>query len=175
VINIIPEAIALVSGVLVGFILAETILGIKKEREDVKAIVDEKTTAVSEILKDSSGTMFKEQTDISYTPSDFQDLIGYLSDKYMLLDLTLSTSEGLPVASNSTSPEEDAAIAPEILRMLGEMVDSDKIIISGKNEKILVFRADPEIIVHARVRRDITAIEIEKLKDEITRFMEGYM
>ena len=169
-IRIIAESVALASGVLIGFAVTEVILGEKKKSEEIKTIIeikDEKAATISGILKEPSG--------VDYVPTDFQDLVDHLRDKYMLLDLTISTSEGLLVASNSQSAEEDAATSPEILRMLGGMLDSDVITISGKDEKIIVFRVDPEIIAYARVKRDIAAVEIERMKEEIIRFMEGYL
>ncbi len=187
-INIISSTLFEVASLILGGILGAVITKIILERKENKEIKEdttkeetreERVVPVQKKLKSSSEPIIKEQININYIntnyiPTDFQDLVNYLSDKYMLIDITLLTSEGLPIASNSNTPEEDAAIAPEILRIVGEIVKSDKIIISGKNEKILVFKIHPEVIAYTRVRREITGIEIEKLKEEITKFMEVY-
>jgi len=102
-------------------------------------------------------------------PQDFKDLVSYLSDKYMLINLTISTYEGLPVASNSPTPDEDSALAPEILRLLRDIVESDKILISGGNKKVLVFNVGEDLIVHARVNRDLSLPEIEEGNTELFR------
>ncbi len=173
------EAASLILGGILGAVITKIILERKENKEIKEDTTKEKTreritAPVQKKLESSPEPILRERINTNYTPTDFQDLVNYLSDKYMLIDITLLTSEGLPIASNSNSPEEDAAIAPEILRIVGEIVKSDKIIISGKNEKILVFKIHPEVIAYTRVRREITGIEIEKLKEEITKFMEVY-
>jgi len=175
------EVVSLILSGVLGAVITKIILKRKENKEIKEDTTREKTTkettvTVQKNLEPSPNpTILRERINTNYTPTDFQDLVNYISDKYMLIDITLLTSEGLPIASNSNSPEEDAAIAPEILRIVGEIVKSDKIIISGKNEKILVFKIHPEVIAYTRVRREITGIEIEKLKEEITKFMEVYM
>jgi len=147
-----------------GFVLTETFL--KKPKEKIIQI-DESPT-ISELSN--------EATRIDETPpNDIQALVDYLRDKYMLLNVTLSTTEGLLVASNSPSAEEDAAMAPEILRMASKIVNADRIVVSGENGKILVFKVNPEIVAHIRVTKDLTESEIKRLKEEITRFMEEYL
>ena len=140
-----------------------------KTEVDVKTLVKDESITPVRVLKESADTGYE------YTPSDFQDLVNYLRDKYMLIGITLTTAEGLPIASNSPFAEEDAAAAPEILKMVNRMVDSDRVMISGRDEKIIVLSVDPEIVAHIRTKRELAAVELERLREEIIRFVEGYL
>jgi len=93
----------------------------------------------------------------------------------MLTDVTLLTPEGLPIASNSSSPEEDAAIAPELIKIGKSMLNSSRIIISGENTRILVMQVSPDVLLHARVARDISRREIERVGEEIKIILEGML
>ena len=105
-------------------------------------------------------------------PSDFNELVRYLNDKYMLLDVTLATYDGLPIASNSQNPEEDSAMAPELLKMIMKQMNTDTAVISGRDYKLAIFEVSPDIICYARLRRDISIAELDRIRREICDFME---
>ncbi len=121
----------------------------------------------------------KVETKVSILPSknpsvdvkDFNELVGYLRDKYMLENVTLSTYEGFPIASTLEDPEELSALAPELLKSVRTISDIKEVVISGKGENIAVFEVNPEIICTLQAKRDIYHAEIEKIKSEILNFV----
>ncbi len=58
----------------------------------------------------------EEEEEEEKRPMSFDEFIEHLTKKYMLVDATISNKEGLLVASNSKTPEDDAAMAVEIAR-----------------------------------------------------------
>lgn len=105
-------------------------------------------------------------------PKDFTDLVKMLRDKYMLSEVTLSTYEGLPIASTLRDPEEISALAPEILKDVGKILNSKEIVVGGRAYKMSIFEVTPEVICTVQTTRDLPFVEIEKIKDEIRKFME---
>ncbi len=105
-------------------------------------------------------------------PKDFEELVKLLKDKFMVSDVTLSTTDGFPIASTIEDPEEISALAPELLKSVGRVLKSRDFIISSKDRKIAVFEINPEIICTIQADRDIHFVEIEKIREEILKFME---
>ncbi len=111
-------------------------------------------------------------------PMSFDEFIDHLTKKYMLVDATISNKEGLLVASNSKTPEDDAAMAVEMARKVRSIYGGVKEIILGtEGEKRYIFRlpTEEEIIAHVRTKRDLTYPEIRNFKRDLLNFMEGYI
>jgi predicted regulator of Ras-like GTPase activity (Roadblock/LC7/MglB family) len=111
-------------------------------------------------------------------PMSFDEFIEHLTRKYMLVDATISNKEGLVVASNSKTPEDDAAMAVEMARKVRNIYGGVKEIILGtEGEKRYIFRlpTEEEIIAHLRTKRDLSYPEIRNFKKDIMNFMEGYV
>jgi hypothetical protein len=90
--------------------------------------------------------------------------------------ITLATPDGFPIASTSDKPEEESAIAPEILGKVGKRVfNTGEVILSGKDYKLSVFEVNKDVIGFVKSSRDIHFIEIEKIRGEINRFLEVKM
>lgn len=163
------EVLAIVSGGVLGFGVTWAYLShaIKEEKTKEEEMRRVKVSAVTSSIEP------KAEVKIDKPPSDLSEFVEYLSNKYMLSDVTLLTPDGLPIASNSSAPEEDAAIAPELLKVGKGLLNSSRIIISGENTKVLVMQITPDIMLHARVARDISRREIERIGDEVKMVLEG--
>jgi len=105
-------------------------------------------------------------------PRDFNELVRYLRDRFMLSDVTLATTDGFPIASTGENPEEISALAPEILKKVGGILNSRSIILSGKDYRMGVFEINQDVIGCVKSGRDIHLVEIEMIRDEVNRFME---
>jgi hypothetical protein len=166
------EFIVAVFGITFGYIITRKILKrIESSRSEKNVIeIDDKIIKDklirTSMAESSSKDFSKEQ------PSDFNELVRYLNDKYMLLDVTLATYDGLPIASNSQNPEEDSAMAPELLKSIMKQMNTDTAIISGRDYKLAIFEVSPDVICYARLRRDISIAEIDRIRKEIREFME---
>jgi len=155
------EVLAVVLGVFFGYIVTRAL--IKRESHEKVKYIPAKNTVKEGVVKPSP---MKE-------PEDFNELVRYLRDKFMLLDVTLATPDGFPIASTSDKPEDESAIAPEILRKIGKNVfNSNEVILLDKNYKLGVFEINPDIIGFIKATRDIHFIEIDKIKKEVNRFLE---
>jgi hypothetical protein len=155
------EVIAIVLGILLGYYITRIVVG-RRSVEMVK-YMPAKNTVREEVIKHSP---IKE-------PEDFNELVKSIRDKFMLLDVTLATSDGFPIASTSDKPEDESAIAPEILRKIGKNVfNSKEVILLGKDYKLGVFEINPDVIGFIKASRDIHFIEIDKIKNEVNRFLE---
>jgi len=155
------EVLAVVLGVFLGYFMTRFL--IKRESREKVKYIPAKNTVKEDVVKPSP---IKE-------PEDFNELVKYLRDKFMLLDVTLATPDGFPIASTSDKPEEESAIAPEILRKIGQNVfNSNEVILLGKNYKLGVFEINPDVIGFIKASRDIHFIEIDKIKREVSRFLE---
>ncbi|WP_456467755.1 hypothetical protein [Archaeoglobus sp.] len=164
------EILAVVCGGVVGFAATWKFVSTglkeekKKEEEIRKAKISSISTAVERKVAESR---------MAKPPSDLSEFVNYLSDKYILGEITILTPEGLPVVSNSSTAEEDAAIAPEILRVARRLLNSNRIVLSGEDSRILVMQANPDVILHAKIARDISKKEMDRIRDEINMVMEG--
>lgn len=138
--------------------------GKKKRRGNKKAKISTISTMVESKVSESK---------MVSPPSDLSEFVDYLSDKYILGEVTILTTEGLPIVSNSTTAEEDAAIAPELLKVAKSLLNSDRIVLSGEDTRVLVIQANPDILLHAKIARDISKREMDKIKEEVNTVMEG--
>jgi predicted regulator of Ras-like GTPase activity (Roadblock/LC7/MglB family) len=162
------EIVAVTSGGAIGYLVTWKLLEMQR-REEEREILRKKREVISEVAEKVS----EERSE--NVPKDLQELVDYLCDKYMLYDLTLLTHDGLPIASNSSDPIEDAAIAPEVLKTVRELVSSDKIVVSGEDKKLVVFEVNSDVVLYARTVRDLTSKQVEMLKNEVNSFLEGYL
>ena len=165
-------AIAIIGGIAIGYFFAKKLLkraisgNLEKDFMLAKEkFIKDKITKVTADESSSKGSS-KDQ------PLDFNELVNYLNDKYMLVDITLATYDGLPIASNSQNPEEDSAMAPELLKIIMKQMNTDTAIISGRDYKLAIFEVSPDVICYARLRRDISIAEIDRIRKEIREFME---
>uniref|UniRef100_A0A7C3RAP7 Roadblock/LAMTOR2 domain-containing protein n=1 Tax=Archaeoglobus fulgidus TaxID=2234 RepID=A0A7C3RAP7_ARCFL len=165
------EVIVIVLGGVLGFGVTWAYLSQAMRQEKAK----EEEIRIAKVSTVTSSIEPKGEIKIDKPPSDLTEFVEYLSGKYMLTDVTLLTPEGLPIASNSSSPEEDAAIAPELIKIGKSMLNSSRIIISGENTRILVMQVSPDVLLHARVARDISRREIERVGEEIKIILEGML
>ncbi|WP_290598197.1 MULTISPECIES: hypothetical protein [unclassified Archaeoglobus] len=166
------EVLAIVCGGFLGFaatwkFVSTSIKEEKKKEEEIRrAKISSISTAVEKRVSESKMTK---------PPSDLSEFVDYLSDKYILGEITILTPEGLPIVSNSSTYEEDAAVAPEIMRVARRLLNSDRIVLSGEDSRILVMQANPDIILHAKIARDISKREMDRIRDEVNMVMEGLL
>ncbi|AAB90024.1 MULTISPECIES: hypothetical protein [Archaeoglobus] len=163
------EVLAVVSGGLLGFGVTWAYLNYALKEEKAK----EEEVMRAKISNVTSSVEPKLETKMEKPPSDLSEFVDYLCNKYMLSDVTLLTPDGLPIASNSPTPEEDAAIAPELIKVGKGMLNSSRILLSGENTRVLVMQVNPDVLLHARVARDISKREIERIGEEVNMVLEG--
>jgi predicted regulator of Ras-like GTPase activity (Roadblock/LC7/MglB family) len=171
----IVETLAVISGGLIGFSITWKLVekGIKEEEMKVQEVQKAKVSVISEAIAKKEETTITEPKKDDFVPTSLSELVDHLRDKYMLYDVTILTPEGLPIASNSETPDEDAAMAPELLKVARRMFNTDKVTISSEKGKLIVLQASPEIILHARTTRDLPEPAIERLKNDTERLLEG--
>lgn len=159
------EFLAALFGFLLGFLATWRFVEIGVKRE-----VKERGEKVTKVPI----TQVVEKTqEVAKKIENLEDLVKYISTKYMLTEVTLLTPEGLPIVSNSSTVDEDTANAPEIIKIANNLLNSDRIIISGGEMKIVVMQINPQVILHAKVIRDISKAEMEKLRVEVNSLLEG--
>jgi len=90
----------------------------------------------------------------------------------MLAEITILTPEGLPIVSNSSTVDEDVASALEMLRVANRLLNSDRLVIGSGDVRIVVLHINPEVILHAKVMRELSKTELEKIKTEINDLLE---
>ncbi|MEM4291095.1 MAG: hypothetical protein QXR50_00090 [Archaeoglobaceae archaeon] len=162
------ETLAVVAGFSIGFVATWKFveIGIKKEtREETPRVA--KITEIIERVEKTSEQIKK--------PENLDELIKYISTKFMLAEVTLLTPEGLPIASNSSTVDEDTATAPEIIKIANALLRSDRIVIGGGENRILAIQISPDVILYAKVTREFSRAEIEKLKIEVNSLLEGLL
>ncbi len=165
------EALAVICGGLLGFAATWKFVtaGMKEKKlEDVEAR-RAKISTISEMVES------KAVEPVLKPPSDLREFVDYLSEKYMLGEVTILTPEGLPIVSNSKTADEDAAIAPELLKVAKRLLNSSRILLSGEGGRIMVIQANPDIILHAKVARDVSGREMDRIQEEINTIMEGLL
>ncbi len=162
------ELIAVVAGGVIGFAATWKFVqsSIREEKERIEEIRKAKVATISGV--ESIAPPAPEKP-----PADLREFVDYISERYMLKEVTLLTPEGLPITSNSRSAEEDAAIAPEILKVAKRLMGSDRIFVSSGDERVLVMQVNPDVILHAKIARDISKKEVDSLKEEVNSIMEG--
>ncbi|MEM0202875.1 MAG: hypothetical protein QXO16_00740 [Archaeoglobaceae archaeon] len=163
------ETLAVVAGFSIGFVATWKFveIGIKKEtREETPRVA--KIAGITERVE-------KTPEQITKKPENLDELIKYISTKFMLAEVTLLTPEGLPIASNSSTVDEDTATAPEIIKIANALLRSDRIVIGGGENRILAIQISPDVILYAKVTREFSRAEIEKLKIEVNSLLEGLL
>lgn len=163
------EILAIVAGFLIGFVATWRFveIGVKKEvREEVPRVA--KITGITERVEKSPEITIKK-------PENLDELVKYISEKFMLAEVTLLTPEGLPIASNSSTTDDDVASAPEVIRIANDLLRSDRIVIGGGENRILAVQINPDVILYAKITRELSRAEIEKLKLEVNSALEGLL
>ena len=165
------EVLAGIFGGLVGFVAKWKFItaGIEEKKLEEVEARRAKISTISEIVESRVAEPELKP------PSDLHEFVEYLSEKYILGEVTILTSEGLPIVSNSTTADEDAAIAPELLKVARRLLNSNRILLSGENERIMVIQANPDIILHAKVARDVSIREMDRIQEEVNTIMEGLL
>ncbi|WP_456327525.1 hypothetical protein [Archaeoglobus sp.] len=148
-------------GVTIGY--AVTRYATKSKEEEIKSY--------KIVISDKKKRIIDTRERETIEPSDFNELVNHLKNKYMLSEVTLATVDGFPIASTSQDAEVISAFAPEILRRVGKIVNSNMVIISGRDFKLGVFKINEDVIGCVKANRDIHFIEIDRIKEEVNRFM----
>ncbi|MEM1579175.1 MAG: hypothetical protein QXN34_07465 [Archaeoglobaceae archaeon] len=163
------EILSVLAGFLIGFGATWRFVevGAKREREK-EELVKAKIAEVAERVEKRIETPEKR-------PQNLDELLKYVTTKYMLAEVTLLTPDGLPIASNSSTAEEDTATAPEIIKIANALLNSDRILLAGGESRIMVLQINPEILLYAKVTRDFSRAEMEKLKVEVNQLLEGLL
>jgi len=156
------DVLAILFGFLLGFSVTWRFveIGVKKEKTESSP----KFAGVSQLVEEKQEAVQK--------PEDLEGLVKYVTTKYMLAEITLLTPEGLPIVSNSSSVDEDVASAPEMLRVANKLLNSDRLVISSGDVRIVVLQVNPEVILYAKVMRELSKTELEKMKTEINDLLE---
>ena len=164
------DLLSLVLGFGVGFGVTWKLLeeGVKKEEKIVEGARREKLAeVVGTVGKSEVGTILKEH------PKTIEEIPEYISRKYMLQEVTLLTPEGLPISSNSSTKEEDTVEGPEIMRFAKRVLDSDRVVLVGGENRIMVMEVTPEVLLFAKITRDISRPEMDRIKAELGSILEG--
>ncbi len=165
------EALAVICGGLLGFAATWKFVtaGMKEKKMEEEEVRRTKISTISEIVE--SGVV----EPVLKPPSDLKEFVDYLSEKYILGEVTILTPEGLPIVSNSKTADEDAAIAPELLKVARRLLNSSRVLLSGEGGRIMVIQANPDIIIHAKVARDVSGREMDRIQEEVNTIMEGLL
>ncbi len=165
--DLIVFAIAAASGSILGFTITNRIL--EREANEAKSLtMTPRVNVISEFLEKEEVKNLERGP-----PKSLEELVEYVASKYMLTDVTMLTNDGLVIASNSKTPESDAAIAPEIMKVIRSVLDVDKAVLSSGDKKVLVVQLSEDIILHARVTRDVSKREIESIREEVNTLLGG--
>jgi len=162
------DLVAIIGGFLIGFIVVLALKPKKEKFEEKDITLSTKVVESVKMPKDK-----EKAQEIYQVPKDFNELVEYLVNRYMLVEATLASSEGLPIASNSANAEEESAIAPEIVKIMKRTINSDAVTISGRDMKVILFEVTPDVICYAKARRDVSLAEIERMKSDIMQTLGG--
>lgn len=163
------DLLAVVLGFGIGFVVTWRFveIGIRREEEKIgeirKAKIAELTGKIESVVESVPEKM----------PSSLEELLNYISGKYMLSEVTLLTPDGLPIASNSSTLEEDTANAPEFIKVANQLLNSDRIVLGGGDTRVVVVQINPDVLLYAKVARDLSRPELEKLRNEVNTMLEG--
>lgn len=160
------EYLAAVSGGVIGFLITYKLIesGAKEEKERI---------AERAVLRISGESTVRKVVEERPPPKSLDELVEYIATKYMLSDVTLLTSDGLPIVSNSKDAERSAATAPEIMRMARSIFESEWVFLDSGSERLLVAQVSPDVLLHARTTRELTRREVESLRSEVGSILEG--
>jgi len=164
------DILSVVVGFGVGFVVTWTVVesGMTKEEKIAETVRKAKISEVVETIEKSEVSNQQQEG-----PKTVEDLPGYIATKYLLSEVTLLTPDGLPIASNSSTPDEDTAEGPEIIKFAKRVLDSDRIVIAGGESRLLVIEINPEVLIYAKTMRDISRPEMERIKGELNTILEG--
>ena len=165
------DLIVAITGIIFGFIITEIVVLPKKIEEVKKEFVQEERLS---LLREE---IIPEEID-KEIPKNFEEFMDYISKKYMLLNATLSNAEGLLIASNSVTPEKDAAVAVEVLKKVSDTAGEPRdIVLNIGEDRTYIFKVNigEGIIVHLKSRKDLSSAEIKGIKKDLMRFMEEYV
>ncbi|MEM0215520.1 MAG: hypothetical protein QW384_06010 [Archaeoglobaceae archaeon] len=164
------DILSAVVGFGVGFVVTWKLLesGMTKEEKIAETVRKAKISEVVETIEKSEVSNQQQEG-----PKTVEDLPGYIATKYLLSEVTLLTPDGLPIASNSSTPDEDTAEGPEIIKFAKRVLDSDRIVIAGGESRLLVMEINPEVLIYAKTMRDISRPEMERIKGELNTILEG--
>ena len=164
------DILSAVLGLGVGFGITWKLLesGVKKEEKIAESFTREKLREVIQPIQKPEG-----EAPIKERPRTIEEIPEYISRKYMLSEVTLLTPDGLPITSNSSTREEDTVEGPEIIKFAKRVLDSDRVVLMGGENRIMVMEITPEILIYAKVTRDVSRPEMERIKAELSNILEG--
>lgn len=141
--------------------------GFRKEEKIEETVRRAKLTEVVETIEKTEVV-----SDIKERPKTIEELPEYIAGKYMLAEVTLLTPDGLPITSNSSTKDDDTAEGPEIIKFAKRLLDSDRVVLSGGENRIMVMEINPEVLLYAKITRDISRPEMERIKAEVNNVLE---
>ncbi|MCS7144403.1 MAG: hypothetical protein NZ879_05210 [Archaeoglobaceae archaeon] len=164
------DVLSVVLGFGAGFAVTWKLLesGVSKEEKIEETVRRAKLTEVVETIGKTEVAI-----DLKERPKTIEELPGYISGKYMLAEVTLLTPDGLPIASNSSTRDDDTAEAPEIIKFAKRLLDSDRVVLAGVENRVMVIEINPEVLLYAKITRDISRPEMERIKAELNTVLEG--
>lgn len=164
------DVLSIFFGLVLGFAATRKFLesGVKKEKKIEETVRRAKLAEVVESIE-------KPEVEVSLkdVPKTIEELPAYVSSKYMLSEVTFLTPDGLSIVSNSSSVDEDTAEGPEIMKFAKRLLDSDRVVIVGGENRIMVMEINPEILLYAKIMRDISRPEMDRIKSEVNTILEG--
>lgn len=168
VIKMLHEILVILFGFGIGFVVTWRFVevGIRREEEKIKEARKIKMAEVAGKIESVVEALPER------LPSNLDELLKYISGKYMLSEVTLLTPDGLLIASNSSTPEEDTANAPEFIKVAKKLLNSDRIVLAGGNNRIVVLQINPDVLLYAKVARELSRPELDKLKSEVNKVLE---
>jgi hypothetical protein len=105
------------------------------------------------------------------TIDDIKKAISAIGEKHNLLTLTLANSEGRPMASTSTSPDKDAAVAASVLSSVADQEGGWMETEDGSHVTRIIHRETP-IFVHFRTRETPSDTVLEDILEAIKTAIE---
>jgi hypothetical protein len=164
------DILSVVLGLGVGFGITWKLLEsrVKKEEKIAESFARKKLREVVQPIQKPEG-----EASIKERPKNIEEVPEYISRKYMLSEVTLLTPDGLLITSNSSTRDEDTAEGPEIMRFAKRLLNSDRVVLVGGEYRIMVIEITPEVLIYAKVNRDVSRPEMERIKAEVGSILEG--
>ncbi|WP_297507228.1 hypothetical protein [Thermococcus sp.] len=106
------------------------------------------------------------------TTAEIKSFEDELTRRYGLKWYLYATSEGLPIIGNLEGYEELSAKVPELFKVLSELEQSGRYIISGETATYLLVRIVPDVILLAQTSRKLTPVEIYELRERTKKELE---
>lgn len=164
------DILSVVCGFGLGFVVTWKLLesGVSKEEKIVETVRRAKLTEVVETVGKT-----EVPVDLKERPKTIEELPTYIAGKYMLAEVTLLTPDGLPIVSNSSTLDDDTAEGPEIIKFAKRLFDSDRVVLAGGENRVMVMEITPEVLLYAKITRDVSRPEMERIKAELNTILEG--